>query len=147
MSGALRFVSVATATQLLLVLNQLVLLPLQLRVWGSETTAHWNVALAAAALIMAADLGLRTTGHAALLRHFDDRSDRTALREFLVFDDKLRRRFLDTDPDRWPSLAQDIVDAGEHGQSFGAAIRRALAESRITEEEAHVRLKELGYVA
>ena len=72
---------------------------------------------------------------------------RTALREFLVFDDKLRRRFLDTDPDRWPSLAQDIVDAGEHGQSFGAAIRRALAEGRITEEEAHVRLKELGYVA
>ena len=84
MRGALRFLSIATLTQLLLVLNQLVLLPLQLRIWGSETTAHWNVAIAAAALILAADLGLRTTGHAALLRHFDDRSDRRALGEFEV---------------------------------------------------------------
>jgi len=72
---------------------------------------------------------------------------RTALREFLVFDDKLRRRFLDTDPDRWPGLAQDMVDAGEHGQSFGAAIRRAEAEGRITAADAHVHLKGLGYVA
>ena len=70
---------------------------------------------------------------------------RTAIREFLVFDDKLRRRFLDTDPDRWPALAQDTVEEGVHGQSFGIAIRRALAEGRMTESEAHVRLKELGY--
>ena len=72
---------------------------------------------------------------------------RTALREFLVFDNKLRRRFLDTDPDRWPALAQDTVDAGEHGQSFGVAIRRALAAGLIAEDIAHVQLKELGYVA
>lgn len=72
---------------------------------------------------------------------------RTAIREFLVFDDKLRRRFLDTDPDRWPALAQDVVEEGIQGQSFGMAIRRALVEGRITEMEAHVRLKELGYVA
>ena len=72
---------------------------------------------------------------------------RTPLREFLAFDDKLRRRFLDTDPDRWPALAQDTVDAGEHGQSFAVAIRRALAAGRITEDLAQIRLKELGYVA
>jgi defect-in-organelle-trafficking protein DotB len=72
---------------------------------------------------------------------------RTPLREFLVFDDKLRRRFLDTDPDRWPALAQDTVDAGEHGQSFAVAIHRALAAGRITEDLAQLRLKELGYVA
>lgn len=72
---------------------------------------------------------------------------RTPIREFLVFSDQLRRRFLDTDPDRWPALAQDIVEEGVHGQSFGVAIRRALAEGRITETEAQIRLKELGYVA
>ena len=72
---------------------------------------------------------------------------RTPLREFLVFDDKLRRRFLDTDPDKWPALAQDTVDAGEHGQSFAVAIRRALAAGRITEDLAQMLLKELGYVA
>jgi defect-in-organelle-trafficking protein DotB len=72
---------------------------------------------------------------------------RTPLREFLVFDDKLRRRFLDTDPDRWPALAQDTVDAGEHGQSFAVAIHRALVAGRITEDLAQIRLKELGYVA
>ncbi len=72
---------------------------------------------------------------------------RTPLREFLVFDTALRRRFLDTEPDRWPALAQDVLDAGRHGQSFGVATRRALAEGRITEDEAHARLKEWGYVA
>lgn len=72
---------------------------------------------------------------------------RTPIREFLVFDDKLRRRFLDTDPDRWPALAQDTVEEGIQGQSFGTAIRRALAEGRITEADARSRLEELGYVA
>ena len=70
---------------------------------------------------------------------------RTPIREFLVFDDKLRRRFLDTDPDRWPALAQDMVEEGVHGQSFAVAIRRALAEGRMAESEAHIRLRELGY--
>ena len=72
---------------------------------------------------------------------------RTPLREFLVFDSELRRRFLDTDPDKWPALAQDTVDAGVCGQSYGTATHQALAEGRITEEEAHARLKEWGYVA
>jgi defect-in-organelle-trafficking protein DotB len=72
---------------------------------------------------------------------------RTALREFLVFNDRLRRCFLDADPDRWPALAQDTVDAGEHGQSFGAAITRALDAGRISPDEAHLRRMELGYVA
>jgi defect-in-organelle-trafficking protein DotB len=72
---------------------------------------------------------------------------RTALREFLVFNDRLRRCFLDADPDRWPALAQDTVDAGEHSQSFGAAITRALDAGRISPDEAHLRRMELGYVA
>ena len=33
------------------------------------------------------------------------------------------------------------------GQSYGAATHKALAEGRITDEEAHARLKEWGYVA
>lgn len=70
---------------------------------------------------------------------------RTPIREFLVFDDKLRRRFLDADPERWPALAQDTVEEGIHGQSFGVAIKRARDEGRITADEAHARLKELGY--
>jgi len=70
---------------------------------------------------------------------------RTPIREFLVFDEKLRRRFLDADPERWPALAQDTVEEGIHGQSFGVAIKRARDEGRITPDEAHARLKELGY--
>ena len=72
---------------------------------------------------------------------------RTPLREFLVFDTALRRRFLDEDPDRWPALAEAVLEGATHGQSFGMAVRRALAEGRITEDEAHARLKEWGHVA
>ena len=66
---------------------------------------------------------------------------------FLVFDTLLRRRFLDADPDRWPALAQDVLEGTTHGQSFGVAVRRALARGRITEDEARARLKEWGHVA
>jgi defect-in-organelle-trafficking protein DotB len=97
------------------------------------------------ALTVALAQSLRLIVNQRLVPSTDGR--RTPLREFLVFNADLRRRFLDTSPDRWPTLAQELVDAGEHGQSFGAATRKALAEGRITEEEAHARLKEWGYVA
>lgn len=97
------------------------------------------------ALTVALAQSLRLIVNQRLVPSADGR--RTPLREFLIFNAELRRRFLDTNPDKWPALAQDLVNAGEHGQSFGAATRIALAERRITEEEAHVRLKEWGYVA
>ncbi len=97
------------------------------------------------ALTVALAQSLRLIVNQRLVPSVDGR--RTPLREFLVFDSELRRRFLDTDPDKWPALAQDTVDAGQCGQSYGAATRQALAEGRITEEEAHARLKEWGYVA
>ncbi len=97
------------------------------------------------ALTVALAQSLRLIVNQRLVPSVDGR--RTPLREFLVFDSELRRRFLDTDPDKWPALAQDTVDAGQCGQSYGAATHQALAEGRITEEEAHARLKEWGYVA
>lgn len=97
------------------------------------------------ALTVALAQSLRLIVNQRLVPSADGR--RTPLREFLVFDTELRRRFLDTDPDRWPALAQDTVNAGLCGQSYGTATRQALAEGRINEEEAHARLKEWGYVA
>ena len=97
------------------------------------------------ALTVALAQSLRLIVNQRLVSSADGR--RTPLREFLVFDSDLRRRFLDTDPDRWPALAQDTVDAGLCGQSYGTATCQALAEGRITKEEAHARLKEWGYVA
>ena len=97
------------------------------------------------ALTVAFAQSLRLIVNQRLVPSTDGR--RTPLREFLVFDTALRRRFLDTDPACWPALAQDVLDAGTHGQSFGVAVRRALAEGRITEDEAHARLREWGYVA
>ncbi len=97
------------------------------------------------ALTVALAQSLRLIVNQRLVPSADGR--RTPLREFLVFDSELRRRFLDTDPDKWPALAQDTVDAGVCGQSYAAATRQALAEDRITGEEAHARLKEWGYVA
>lgn len=67
---------------------------------------------------------------------------RTALREFLVFDAKLRTKFLETDPDEWPMLTRQAVE--EQGQSFRVAIRDALAAGRITEETAARELRKLG---
>ena len=97
------------------------------------------------ALTVAFAQSLRLIVNQRLIQSADGK--RTPVREFLAFDDKLRRRFLDADPDRWPALAQDCVDAGAHGQSFRAAIGRALAEGRVTEAVAGFWLRELGYVA
>jgi len=61
---------------------------------------------------------------------------RTALREFLVVDSTLRNAYLATDPQEWPALTQRAVD--EQGQSYEAAIARALADGRISGDVAAV---------
>lgn len=67
---------------------------------------------------------------------------RTALREFLVFDAKLRTRLLQTDPSEWPALTRRAVQ--DQGQSYPVAIRRAVDEGRITAQTAATELKEIG---
>ena len=67
---------------------------------------------------------------------------RTALREYLVFDAKLRTSFLRTNPSDWPALTRKAVE--EQGQSYPVAIRRAVEEGRITPQTAAVELKEIG---
>ncbi len=81
MKNFLRFFSLTTATQFCLAVNQLVLLPLQLRVWGQEATSHWFVIIAVANLASVADLGLRMAGHAQLLSSVES-ADRIAELEF-----------------------------------------------------------------
>lgn len=81
MKSFLRFLSLTTATQVFLLINQLVLLPLQLRIWGSDVTAHWFVITALANLASVADLGLRSAGHAQLLSSVQD-GDEAARLEF-----------------------------------------------------------------
>jgi hypothetical protein len=68
MKKYLRFFSFAVMTQLILLLNQVVLLPMQLRLWGNSETALWYAAIALATGTTVADLGLRTAGHVELLR-------------------------------------------------------------------------------
>ncbi|MCB8882200.1 hypothetical protein ACELLULO517_18280 [Acidisoma cellulosilytica] len=63
----LQFFSITLGTQLCLAVNQLILLPLQLRVWGQTETAYWLVILAIANLCSVSDVGLRSIGHAQLL--------------------------------------------------------------------------------
>jgi hypothetical protein len=67
MKGLLRFLSLTSATQLCLLASQLLLLPLQLRIWGHETTAQWLVVMAVANIASIADLGLRNAAHAQLI--------------------------------------------------------------------------------
>ena len=62
-----RFLSLTTAGQVCLVVNQIVLLPLQLRVWGHDVTAQWFVVIAIANLVTISDLGFRIAGHSHLL--------------------------------------------------------------------------------
>ena len=70
---------------------------------------------------------------------------RTALREFLVFDDALRRRLLRAPPEAWPEICGEAL--ATHGQSFVHAARTALLEGRISEETEFVMRKEFGDVA
>lgn len=58
----------AVMTQVILMLSQLVLLPLQVRLWGQSSTALWYAALALATVTYVVDCGLRTAGHSELIR-------------------------------------------------------------------------------
>ena len=58
-----RFLSLAGLTQIVLLLNLLVLLPIQLSSWGQAETAQWYSVLALSSIVTLADLGLRTAGH------------------------------------------------------------------------------------
>ena len=84
--------------------------------------------------ISAVAQSLRLVINQRLAKTVDGR--RMALREYLVVDSTLRSKFLVTDPSEWPSLTRRAVD--EQGQSYAAAIERALAAGRISEAEAQV---------
>jgi hypothetical protein len=64
----IHFFSLAVMTQLTLMLSQLILLPIQVRLWGQSATAFWYSALALAAITFVVDCGLRTAGHAELMK-------------------------------------------------------------------------------
>ena len=72
MSKLFQFVSFALGTQVILLLNQVLLLPLQVRLWGNTETALWYTAVAIATVMTVADFGLRTAGHPDLLRLFHE---------------------------------------------------------------------------
>lgn len=55
-------------TQVILMLSQLVLLPLQVHLWGQSATANWYSALALATITYVVDCGLRTAGHSELMK-------------------------------------------------------------------------------
>jgi hypothetical protein len=74
-----RFFSFAVLTQLVLLVNQVVLLPVQLRIWGTVTTATWYAAIALATITTFADLGLRTAGHVELLRFVNAKDESAGL--------------------------------------------------------------------
>ncbi len=69
-------------TQVVLLLNQVLLLPVQIRVWGTDTTAYWISVMAVANLTSIADFGLRAAGHAELIRHTNDPEDHKSRNEF-----------------------------------------------------------------
>ena len=81
MGSFLRFFSLSVLNQFCALLYQVVLLPLQLRIWGHEVAAHWFVFIAAANLTLVFDLGLRNAGHTQLLTSVRT-GDPTAVREF-----------------------------------------------------------------
>lgn len=64
---------------------------------------------------------------------------RTALREFVVFDEALRRKMRRADPGDWEDLVRGALDA--QGQSYATAIRRALDAGLITEQTARDELR------
>lgn len=78
----IQFASLAAMTQGVLLLNQVVLLPIQIRVWGTQGAAEWISIMAVAAVTSIADFGLRAAGHAELIRHANDPDDHEAREEF-----------------------------------------------------------------
>lgn len=82
MGRVLGFASLTLLTQVVLLLQQVLLIPLQIHVWGHQMTAEWYAAIAMAALCSVADLGLRSAGHAELLKHLRDPGDTMAAERF-----------------------------------------------------------------
>lgn len=70
---------------------------------------------------------------------FSTDGKRTALREILVVNEELRERLMRSDASEWPDITKRAVH--EEGQSYEAAIGRALQEGRITEATAARELK------
>lgn len=70
---------------------------------------------------------------------------RTALREYLVFDRRMRRQLSETDPDRWPNLIDDMLET--KGQTFARAAAVAIARGRVTEQTIHIELRDILDVA
>jgi len=91
-------------------------------------------------LISAVAQSMRLVINQRLVRSKDGK--RVALREFLVFDKRLRTKLLESDPSEWPSLTRKAVDA--QGQSYRRAIETAVELGRITEETAAHELREIG---
>jgi hypothetical protein len=77
-----QFFSLTILTQGVLFLNQIALLPIQIRIWGHASTAYWCATLALATIATVADFGLRTAGHAELIRYAHNPADEQAKTEF-----------------------------------------------------------------
>lgn len=82
MNKFVQFFSVAALTQIILALSQVILLPIQIRLWGHSATAGWYAAIAFAAITAVADCGLRTAGHSELLRTVKSPSEDAFPREY-----------------------------------------------------------------
>ena len=82
MTRLLQFFSVAALTQIILMLSQLILLPIQIRLWGHGATAAWYSALAIAMITTVVDCGLRAAGHAEIVRLVNQRTDDWAARDY-----------------------------------------------------------------
>jgi len=82
-SRILQFFSLAVLTQLTLMASQLVLLPIQIHLWGDSATASWYAAIAVANITTIADCGMRLAGHAELLRSLrESPADNTSTEHF-----------------------------------------------------------------
>lgn len=82
LNKVLQFFSIAACTQITLALSQLVLLPIQIRLWGTTGTATWYSAIAIASFTSAADCGLRTAGHPEILRFTKRPGEEAPAREY-----------------------------------------------------------------
>jgi hypothetical protein len=82
MKKLLQFVSLTILTQGVVATNQIVLLPIQIRIWGHASTAYWYTTFAIASIVSIADFGLRTAGHADLIRCAQNPSDSEAKTKF-----------------------------------------------------------------
>ena len=67
MKRFLQFFALTSATQFCLLVQQVLILPLMVRLWGGDLTAAWFVAIAIANLASVFDLGVRNAGHTDLV--------------------------------------------------------------------------------